>query len=235
MGGAMSLWERGDYQARRKRHHWLPDSKDKAFKAHAAAIGQLAIQWNLLHEAMGFLFLALMKGEHSNQYAEVWSAVASDRAKRDMLLAAADGMWIHPDAKEERQRHEFVRGLVKKLVGAASGLEDARNNAVHAPLAVAVNALRADFGTVFPDISLSNARAKRLQNKDLLTEFRWCRDYAYALGLFARALHETLSSPGKRWPELPRPPYRGDKRTRDASHGKRATKVRTKRAGASKA
>jgi hypothetical protein len=100
---------------------------------------------------MGFLFLTLMKGEHSNQSTEVWSAVTSDRSKRDMLLAAVNGMWIHPDANEERQSHEFARGLVKKLVGAASGLEDARNNAIHA-----------------------------LHNKDLLAEFRWCRDYAYS-------------------------------------------------------
>jgi hypothetical protein len=130
----MSLWERAIYQGRRKRHHWLPDSRDKAYKAHTLAIGQLAIQWNLLHEAMGFLFLSLLKGGHSNQYAEVWSSNTSDRSKREMLLAAADGMWIDPDAQEERLRHSVAQGLVKKLVGAASALEDTRNNAIHAPL-----------------------------------------------------------------------------------------------------
>jgi hypothetical protein len=204
----MSLWERAIYQGRR-RHHWLPDSRDKAYKAHALAIGQLAIQWNLLHEAMGFLFLSLLKGGHSSQYSVVWSSNTSDRSKREMLLAAADGMWIDPDAQDERQRHGVAQGLVKKLVGAASALEDTRNNAIHAPLAVGANALRPDFGTVFPDVMLGNARAKRLLNKDLLSEFRWCRDYAYRLGVFALALSECLSTPDKPWPELPKPPSRG--------------------------
>jgi hypothetical protein len=212
----MNLWGRAAYQGRRRgRHYWLPNSKDKSFKPHAIAIGQLTIQWNLLHEAMGFVFLAVMKGEHSSQYSEVWSSVGSDRAKRDMLKAASEGMWIHPEAHDERRRHDAVRMLVTKLIGAAGALEDARNNAVHAPLAVAANALRADFGAVFPDTSLGNSRAKRLLNKDLLIEFRWCRDYAHTLGVFALALSSAILL-NSALPEPPRPPNRGQKKARKA-------------------
>ena len=60
----------------------------------------------------------------------MWSAVPSDRAKREMLLAASEGAWLHPDAPEEQnRRRELVRALVKELVKAATALEDARNNA----------------------------------------------------------------------------------------------------------
>jgi len=214
----MSLWERTAYaasQRRRRRFSWLADSRDKSFKTHATAIGQLAIQWNLLHEALGLVFLSVMQGGHGNQYAQVWSAVPSDGAKREMLLAASEGAWLHPDAPEEQnRRRELVRALVKELVKAATALEDARNNAIHAPLTVALNALRPDFGAISPDISLNNKRAQRLLNKDLLAEFRWCRDYAFVLGVFALALHESLWNPQLKLPKLPPP------KTKDQDSGK---------------
>src|SRR5215204_1864288 len=102
----MSLWERAAYAGSqgRRRFSWLADSRDKSFKTHATAIGQLAIQWNLLHEALGLVYLGVMQGGHGNQYARVWAAVSSDRAKREMLLAASEGAWLHPDAPEEQKR-----------------------------------------------------------------------------------------------------------------------------------
>ena len=82
------------------------------------------------------------------------------------------------------------------------------------------NSMPFDPTSVSPDISLNNKRAKRLLNKDLLAEFRWCRDYAFVLGVFALALHEVADETPIRVAEAPTRP-----KTKDQGSRKGAQKV----------
>ena len=87
----------------------------------------------------------------------------------------------------------------------ADALEDARNDALHSPLW----AYPETPVVVRPVTGLGHIRAQKLSEKrHLLREFRWCRDSAMILALFAydRTL---LSDYMKPWPGRPQLPNRG--------------------------
>lgn len=199
-------------------------SSSKHFRPYVTAIGQAALQWNLLHEALAVLFMVIIKGDHVGQYLGIWAAVSSDRSKRDMLKAAIADVWVHPDAREERARLDIAKAKIKDLLGAIDGLEEVRNNVVHAPLQFERNALRDDFGSVSPFTFLSNARARKLESRHLMSEYRWCRDYALILGRFALDISDCISERTTTWPETPRPPNRGQKTTPPANPRRRISR-----------
>jgi hypothetical protein len=126
-----------------------------------------------------------MKGDHLGQYVAVWSSIPSDRNKRGALKAAVEAMWIHPKQVDEQKCHLVAKAKIRALLNLIDGLEDARNDIVHAPLYFGRNALRADYLAVAPYTFLSNSRAMKLEGKHLLSEFRWCRDYATVLGRYS--------------------------------------------------
>ena len=66
----------------------------KSFRAYAAAIGQVALTWNDLHETLGMLFMEVAF-EGSLKAEDAWQSLIVDRAKREMLKAVLDGMTIH--------------------------------------------------------------------------------------------------------------------------------------------
>ena len=100
-------------------------------------------------------------------------------------------------------------------------LEDARNTAIHSPLLaksdsnVLILGLSIPIRSVAPNLGLKNFRATKLAQKDLLTEFRWCRDAALLLRDYALSL-DFATFPGEDypWPDRPSLPNRGQKRTR---------------------
>jgi hypothetical protein len=178
-------------------YHTHPTSP--RFRPHALALGQLALAWNGLHETMALLFCSVMGGGTANQFLGVWHALKTDRSQRDILLAAAKNVYrgmIPPTYLED----------IEWLCGKADSLEDARNDALHSPLV----AHRRTSGEILvqPIIGLGHVRAKKLSEKNLLKEFRWCRDRAVSLAGFAHAMavaFSSLSDTTHPWPE--RPPW----------------------------
>jgi hypothetical protein len=174
---------------------------DKAFLPYVIALGQLALAWNGLHETLAFLFCSIMGGGYANQFLAVWHAIKSDRAQREILLAATK------NHLEAGWPHTFVED-VEWLCGRIDSLEDARNDALHSPL----SAYPEVPTSVRPVTGLGHIRAKKLSTKHLLSEFRWCRDSAVVLAKFAYEMDAFLSDYKTPWPNRPQLPNRGDGR-----------------------
>jgi hypothetical protein len=180
------------------------------FRPYVNAIGQLALAWNDLHESLALLFIELLAKGRAYPATDVWNSAVHDRPKR-MLIRAVLRTWKSEDAK-------FVSLVddVTWLLDQADKVEDARNDAIHSPLVFFDHTnvfaqQRGWAGKVMPSLAFGNKRAGKLRDKDLLTEFRWCRDAAVALREYASQLYEAVAAPIP-WPDRPALPNRGHQR-----------------------
>jgi hypothetical protein len=187
---------------------------EKTIRPHALAIGQLALAWNDLHEQMGMIFLILIKADiHSG--GPIWNSHNFDRPKRMLLRAAVENVPLTPKLARLPKLMEEVLWIINR----ADSLEDTRNDAIHAPLVVLrkphVLALYSGNrdSMVIPDAFLRNTRAAKLREKNLLAEFRWCRNCALILRDYAIAIYTALDPPVARfpWPDRPSLPNRPPK------------------------
>jgi hypothetical protein len=177
----------------------------QAFRPYVTALGQLSLAWNSLHETLALLFLTVMNGEVSNQYLAVWHALKSDRAQRDILLAATkSGIRTAVPVK-------FVDDIVW-LCWKAAAVEEARDDALHSPLWGYRRGTRDTI--IVPGTGLGHVRANNLARKNLLIEFRWCRDAATVLGIFATQIDSSLRDFRVPWPDRPEWPNRGGTNTK---------------------
>lgn len=204
------------------------------FRPYVIAIGQAALAWNDLHQRLALLFERVSGAELYGTGLAIWNAAPSDRAAREMLRATLPGVpnrWLRgfPAAQDD----------IAWLLTEAEKLEDARNNTVHVPLWMVETNTR---GTeILPQFLLGHRRANRLLEKDLLTEFRWCRDTALVLRNYAIALRNALTyrEPSELfpWPDRPTLPNRGHKKAPQAERRPVAPKlpVRQRRSSAKRA
>lgn len=205
------------------------------FVPYAAAIGQIALAWNSLHEAMGGLLWALLGGWHlKTGYGDksmppltavgrLWNAVGSDREKRKMLRQIAIC-----DQLTTRQDHPSFDEDIKWLLAQTDAQEEERNNAVHAPLiflrkdhqtSERLLPLEKDLGPA-PYTLTHNSRAIKLdKKKDLLSDLRVCRETILALRDFCSQMEVAIVVRSQPWPRRPSLPSRGEKKSR--SHRKR--------------
>lgn len=196
---------------KRPRTH-ITSPSHRVFRPYVAALGQLALAWNGLHETLALLYCEIVRtSKVVSQHLAVWHALKMDRAQRDILLAAATNnlFGIIPVAFDAD---------IKWICNRADALEDARNDALHSPLW----AYRRDVDkfTVLPGTGLGHIRAQKLAGKNLLAEFRWCRDRAISLSKFAAAMTDTLRDLERPWPD--RPPWPKPRGTNEKSQPRRA-------------
>jgi hypothetical protein len=196
---------------RRKRQQGGPAESlsytHRAFLPYVTALGQLALAWNGLHEMLAFLFCSVMGGGYTNQFLAIWHALKSDRAQREILLAATKN---YVSGAVPPKFYEDIEWVCKR----ADALEDARNDALHSPLWAYQRG--PDNIIVMPVTGLGHVRAQKLFDKHLLSEFRWCRDSAIALTHFAYDIDASLLDYMKPWPDRPQLPNRG--RCREAKY-----------------
>ena len=181
--------------------NWSLPVTSRVFDPYTKALGQLALAWNELHETLSVVFCMVMGGGLVNQFLAIWHEIKVDRAQRDILLAAARAGQMNGSP--------FPR-LVADLEWIwtkAREVEDARNDALHSPLWGSHRGPGASV--VVPMTGLGHVRAKKLGAKDLLSEFRWCRDAAVVLTAFARELDHAMQGYGLAWPDRPDWPNRG--------------------------
>lgn len=182
------------------------------FRPYTIAIGQAALAWNNLNEHLGNLFWVITGGSPQNwQALEIWQSLPADRPKREMLKAAA--VRTPPGVSRAFPR---LADDIKWICGEADSLEDIRNNVIHAPLLMSIDPTAFEktltskeihrLSEIGPHNFHLNKRASRLTNKDLLSEFRWCRDKALSLRAFADELFLALTEKEKPWPDRPRLP-----------------------------
>jgi hypothetical protein len=202
---------------RRRTRRYVENIKAKKLYGHARALGQAALAWNDLHEWLGFMFASLSARNHGilNGHLLVWNAVASDRSKREMLLAIAN-YWL--------RKHPRDFEAVKWLVDKTTALEDDRNNVVHAP----IWSSKLD-NVILPNATWGNARALKLEKKNpvLLAEYRHVRDTALALRNYAYDLYHALGNdPRFAWPQKPVLPKRPHQQKPPLAHPGRNAKLR---------
>lgn len=192
-----------------------PKFTEKIFKSHVTAIGQFALSWNALHEELAMIFWILMGYEHRPIL--LWNSSIYDRPRREMLKATVNSV-PHSQRLKHPKLVEEILWLIKKT----DSLENSRNNVIHSPLThLKPNALAIASGIktgVVPDQIFGNARAANLKEKDLIIEFRWCRDAAIVLRDYAVSIQETLmTAEPLTWPRRPSLPNRGHKKIRPAA------------------
>jgi hypothetical protein len=166
---------------------------------YTLAVGRLAFAWNSLHETLASLFARIATVEAAVGYAS-WYSIPSDRTQREMLKAAVeastDEKWISslPSGKED----------LRWVVDRTNSLADQRNDAVHAPVQLAlIRDRRAPEQPrrlyISPNYLNGNPRAKKLKDKDIIREFdRYTRN-ARALNIFAEQMSSAWVGGGA-WP-----------------------------------
>jgi hypothetical protein len=125
------------------------------------------------------LFCTVMGGGFVNPAMSIWNALKVDRSQRDILKAAANAQTLNGGSKELAKE-------IKWICDRTDTIEDLRNDALHSPLWGIVVAKKKP--SIQPVSGLGHVRAAKLQGKDLLVEFNWCRATAIALRDYATKL-----------------------------------------------
>jgi hypothetical protein len=192
--------------AKRKRKNpfpFLSSFNEKQFEPFIRTIGQSTLLWNDLHEWLGHLYCNAIGGGLVNAHLKVWNAISNDRAKRDMLLAAAKATFVDlPINQTELQKKSYE--AIKWLFDETNKLEEDRNNVIHAPLFRSLGSQE-----IYPASAFGNKRAMRLDDKHLLNEYQRIRDTAHLLRNYAASIHDPMNEPRLAWPNKPKLPDRG--------------------------
>jgi hypothetical protein len=102
------------------------------------------------------------------------------------------------------------------LIDRAISLEDKRNDAIHAPLFAVNKSIYGEMPAsepIAPAWWLKNPRAKALsESKNLLGQFKYCRDTAITLSDYAKAIDGALVNPQRTWPKRPSLPEKQPKK-----------------------
>jgi len=186
---------------RTKRVHgeWAPSLPftDKAFRPYALALGEIALAWNDLHVSLSFVFCSILGVGNFNigPFQAIWQKITNDRMQRNVLVAVAKEAEF---ALSSREQFEDIKWLCDQ----ATNLEDFRNDALHSPL----------WGigpkNIAPVTGLGHPRATKLYGKDLLAEFRLCRESITTLRNYAMQIDECLQTRHGGWPKRPKMPRR---------------------------
>jgi hypothetical protein len=174
---------------------------ERQFEPYAVEMGKLVYAWNRLHEKLAGLFWAVTGISDGAVPFAIWHSIPSDLSQRRMLRASVQAKY--PSKSAEAEDLEW-------LLNKVDSISSQRNNAIHAPLAFMTDAV----GTKLePSWYSGNPRAKQIEGKDLMKEFRWYRESCDVLSVFADQMHYSMRMRKERpWPKKPRMPLLGDHR-----------------------
>ena len=170
-----------------------------AYRPYVSALGQMVLSWNSLQEILGITFVAVMNCGNDEKSHATWHAISSDRMQREVLIATvnvSEFLEVFPSLQED----------IRWLCDNAKKLEDFRNDALHSPFWLGAKG-KAEFMslTIFGHI-----RAKKLDGKNMLKDFKWCRDTSVVLSDFAWQIARCVPGPNNvPWPERPKLLTRG--------------------------
>jgi hypothetical protein len=178
------------------------------FKPYVAAIGELILAWNDLHERLAPLFAQAMVGSNVKQSFGVWHKTRADQAKRNLLRAAITNL---PD-RDLTKRPNVVKEITW-ILEVADKLEGLRDDSAHGPLTSTWGILERALGLskpiVTPNTYFGNPRAVRLkQNDDLLRDFKHAKRRILILRDYALAIDTAWLNVHMPWPDRPALPDR---------------------------
>ena len=93
----------------------------KAIDLHAQLTGEVVWAWNQLHSSFGMVFAALIPDQNLMAAHAIWSALTTDRAQRDVLLALAE--WTYFEGRPLER--------IRWAINATNLLSSYRNAAIH--------------------------------------------------------------------------------------------------------
>jgi hypothetical protein len=196
--------------------------KKRDLDRYATEIGHLAIKWNDLHETLVQILRTILPSKHELDRVvdAIWHSTHNDGAQRKMLRAA-----VGADRTIDKTIAAEITWLLNQI---DNFLTDKRNNTFHTPFIAASSDNSGSSWCFIPNFFSCSPRAQRLEGKDLLSEFKWYRDYANALAIRA---HEIVWAMTFREPLPDRPslPHLGQRRTRKAKNQKSTGKPRKPR------
>ena len=183
----------------------MNDEFEEAFHPVATEIGFLAREWNGLQDYLAQIFGQILGPANVSIPLAVWNSATSDRVQRDMLRAA-----IHAWGAFDQDETEIFNEI-KWLLDEANKLSDKRNNAIHAPLAVAKNSHTLQLRVV-PHTFANHPQAIRLKDKDVLAEFSTYRAQSKILKQHAKSIYFYIRRKEKfPLPQRPKLPTAGSK------------------------
>jgi hypothetical protein len=171
------------------------DELEAAFAPYITAAGQVVHHWNQLQESLGKLFAAVT--EKGSMALAIWYTPHSDRAQRDMLIAA-----IHETSDDKWTLYsKTAKAEILALVAEANSLADRRNDAIHAPVSLAIDKRRL---VPIPIYFRGNPRALKLKGKDIIKEINACVERAKTLREYTEKLETAINfSTRYAWPDTP--------------------------------
>jgi hypothetical protein len=171
------------------------DIIEDAFLPYIRTIGSVVNAWNHLQEQMNKLFIAVT-GMSSEVATAIWHSARSDSLQRDFLAAAVratpDDKWL--------SRSSSAKSDLILLINCANKLSEIRNDAVHAPVSLAIDNAKL---VIIPTYFSGNPRAVRLKGKDIVKEFEDLTDKAQILKQFASDAETAIIFESYPWPEKP--------------------------------
>jgi hypothetical protein len=178
----------------------------RVFDQYACAVGWVSHSWNYLQEALGEVFVSVIKGNRNATFA-VWYSTDNDRLQRKMLELALKG--IAPN--EWHSDHQKAAPDILWVISEANKLADRRNDAVHLPVSAAMR--NSNWTEMFPSLTAfvnGHPRARKLSlsmqksGQRLLTEFDICARKAGTLREFTKQMVTALDFPERYpWPDRP--------------------------------
>ncbi len=174
-----------------------------------------------MHESLALLFIELLASGRAYPATDIWNAAAFDRPKRQLIRS------LLRTVESKYPARPRMKGDLEWFLVEIDKVEDARNDAVHAPLTFEPKP-RAQYSSatddvmfaktkIVPSMAFDNRRAAKLLNKELLTEFRWCRDMSIVLSRYAGEIYDAVAANPREsdvWPARPALPNRGRARKR---------------------
>jgi hypothetical protein len=162
------------------------------------AIGEATLSWNDLHVELGMLFLTVSGGGYANYFLAIWNSIRNDGAKREILLAAAK-VSLNPALERDQRAFEEVKWIIDRV----RDLVGYRNTVADASLTATPTA-----NIVFPNAWPGDRFAQRLEDYDVLAEYRRLRDTAIMLRDYSGRLAQAIARERPSWPVRPVLPVR---------------------------
>jgi hypothetical protein len=175
---------------------------DKRFEPVAREIGFLLRDWNYLQEKLSDLFVTLVVPKDEGLARAIWYAVGNDHYQREMLRGAATHVFGSTSTDQQAKDNAAILADINWIIEKSKALGSQRATTVHAPLAPLLDE---PFGFIAHHLS-GNPFAKKLQGKDLLSEFKLYHARALLLHDYAEKITEWLRD-GRSWPFPKRPAW----------------------------
>jgi len=160
------------------------DALHEVHLSHAAAIGEIAIAWNTLHELFGNIFHMLLSPANHEYCWAAWHSISSDSQQRTILNAVINAtLKDAPNAVLQELKWVLHRVAPQE-----------RNASIHTPFMAIIEEGAIKY---VPSHQSGHRYATQLKGKDLKVEFKTYHLRIIAAITFVRAINQLIFEDAK--------------------------------------